>query len=266
MMGQSADNNFPLPLGAPAYPVDLHAHTLFSRCGLHSIQEILRRAGERGLKGQALTDHGPIQGGQVNSVFWERLDGAPGALADGVRLLKGMECNLQGSGGAIDFPRDYLPFADVILLGYHANTPSGRGAAYYTDRMIRALDRNPWVDLVTHPADPGFPMDYRALARFVRSSGRLLEVNNSKVHLKRVDPADFRRFLEVCGEEDCPVAVNTDAHALNEVGDTRAADAVLREVAFPRRLIMNREEDILYPWLDSRRAEKTGLPVAESKP
>ena len=40
--------------------VDFHSHTFFSKCGLHSIIEMLTEAKNRGLAALAITDHGPV--------------------------------------------------------------------------------------------------------------------------------------------------------------------------------------------------------------
>ncbi len=161
--------------------VDLHAHTHFSRCGLHSHVELLERARSLGMHGLAITDHGPAIGGRVCGAFFDRLR-APVA---GVRLLKGMECNLVDEDGAIDLPPQQLPFMDVVLLGIHPNTPTGLGAGAYTARLLAALARNPAVDVVTHLNDPSYPVDFRAVARAALASGVAVELNNSKTALAR---------------------------------------------------------------------------------
>ena len=59
--------------------VDLHSHTHFSNCGLHSCLEMLEAARAKGMKGLAITDHGLSLGGRLNSIFFERLkDPVPG--------------------------------------------------------------------------------------------------------------------------------------------------------------------------------------------
>lgn len=239
-------------MSGPRYPADLHAHSLFSRCGVHTVLEMLEASRRRGLQAQAITDHGPIQGGRVNSVFWERLK----EPLPGIQLLKGLECNVKDEEGTIDFPQGHLSQADLVLLGIHGNTPRGKGRTYYTELILRAVERNPWVDIITHPNDINYPVDFRVLARAAREGGFLLEMNNSKVNLGRSDEAVTRELMEVCAAEECPVAVNSDAHTVNEAGHTEAVDALLDKVGFPRHLIVNRSMESLKAFLALRRTLK----------
>ena len=69
---------------------DLHAHTFFSNCGIHSHIEMLLCALDKGMKALAITDHGPALSGRVSSTVFDRMY-EPVA---GIKFLKGMECNL----------------------------------------------------------------------------------------------------------------------------------------------------------------------------
>lgn len=101
--------------------VDLHSHTLFSRCGLHTILEMLNQARALGLEALAITDHGLTLGGHLNGPFFDRLqDPVPG-----VKLLKGVECNVLNDGGHIDLPMQWIQHLDVVLVGLHPNLKEG---------------------------------------------------------------------------------------------------------------------------------------------
>ena len=92
--------------------VDFHSHSLFSGCGLHTIIEMLTYAKSIGLKALAITDHGTAQNGHISSPFFDRLVDP----VDGIRLLKGQECNVVNDQGGIDFPVRFLKFTDIVLL------------------------------------------------------------------------------------------------------------------------------------------------------
>jgi putative hydrolase len=100
---------------------DFHVHTFFSNCGIHTHLEMLARARALGMRGLAITDHGPMLKGRINSPFFERFHGP----VDDVKLLKGMECNLSELPGEIDVPAQILHFLDIVLLGIHPNTDPG---------------------------------------------------------------------------------------------------------------------------------------------
>ncbi len=233
-------------------PVDLHAHSHFSLCGLHSFIEMLSRARDLGMPALAITDHGPSLGGRISTTFFDRLtDPVPG-----IRLLKGMECNLDGDRGGIDLPARLLPHCDVVLLGVHPNTPAGLSASAYTDLLVRALERNPAVDLVTHPNSAEYPLDFGRLAAAAARLGVALELNNSKTALQRVSDDATEELLAACKRERCSIAVCSDAHALNEVGDDSAVRPLLQRMSFPEDRIVNRSAESAFAWIESRRAAK----------
>jgi putative hydrolase len=232
--------------------VDLHAHSIYSHCGVHTVVEMLTRARDLGLAALAITDHGPALDGHFNSVFFERLY----QPVPGIHLLKGMECNLGDRPGTTDFPQEFLRFCDVVLIGIHANTPCGLTPREYTDRVIGTLEANPFLDVVTHPNAEEFPMEFPRLARAARDLGRAIELNNSKVALSRVAPSVTRALLSACSEEGCPVVVTSDAHTLNEVGRDEAIRALMDETGFPEELVQNRTAEDAFAFIERRRRFK----------
>ena len=81
-----------------------------------------------------------------------------------------MECNLEGALGEIDVPKRYLRYLDVVLLGIHYNTPADLGQTAYTEMLVAAIESNPFVDIVTHPNDRIYPVDFEAVARAAHKS------------------------------------------------------------------------------------------------
>ncbi len=239
--------------------VDFHTHSSFSRCGIHSVVEMLVRAKSLGMKGVAITDHGPELKSRVNSTFYERLiDPVPG-----IRLLKGMECNLIGDTPRIDLPLSWARFMDLVLVGIHFPTPRGLGRDTYTGLMIEMLQSNPWVDIITHPDDIAYPLDFARLADAAAARGVALELNNSKTALRRTEPAVTRDMLRACVAARCPVAVSSDAHALNEVGADDAVAGFLREEQVPEELVVNRDGPAAFAFVERRRAAKLSAEAEE---
>jgi putative hydrolase len=232
--------------------VDFHSHTFFSKCGLHSIIEMLTEAKNRGLAGLAITDHGPVLLGGTPSTFYDRLhDPVPG-----IRLLKGLECNIASDNGTIDFPQKFLKYADIILLGLHPHLPADKPKAHNTALLIRALEKNPFVDIVTHPEDAQYPVDFDELAKYAQSHGIALECNNSKILNKRAAPELMVELLDSCKRTGCMIAVNSDAHALMEIGCDDSVRPLLSQVGFPEKLIVNRNAKSAFALVEERRAVK----------
>ena len=44
---------------------DLHSHSLYSNCGMHTVMELLNHARDIGLSVLAITDHGSASGGRL---------------------------------------------------------------------------------------------------------------------------------------------------------------------------------------------------------
>jgi putative hydrolase len=233
--------------------VDFHSHTLFSRCGLHSVIEMLAHAKHAGLKGLAITDHGPFLKGGTPSTFFERL----GQPITGITMLKGMECNIKNEEGEIDFPMPYLKFADIVLLGLHPGNTPGLSRERYTSLMLRALDKNPFVDIVTHPEDPAFPLDLLMMACYARDHGIALEINNSKALYKRFPPQATAALIEECKKAECRVVINSDAHAIHEIGLDISVLPLLERARFPRELIVNATAEGAFGFVEERRKMKT---------
>jgi putative hydrolase len=232
--------------------VDFHSHTLFSKCGLHTVVEMLAEAKARGLVALAVTDHGPRLEGGPPTTFWDRLFNP----VEGIRLLKGLECNIVSDDGDIDFPQKMLKYADIVLLGLHPHLPAGKPAGHNTALLIRALEKNPFVDIVTHPEDVQYPLEFELLARFAREHRLALECNNSKILNSRVPPERMIEFLDTCKRIGCRLAVNSDAHALGEVGLDDSVRPLLQVVGFPEGLIVNSTAESAFAFVEERRKIK----------
>lgn len=232
--------------------VDFHSHTIFSKCGMHTMIEMLEAARSRGMKGLAITDHGPAIGGRVNSVFFERVRNP----VPGIRLLKGMECNLTENPGEIDCPRQYLRFMDLVLLGIHPNTKEGLGDAEYTAMLMDAIERNPYVDILTHLNNTVYPVRYPTIIRAAARLGMAVEINNSKVALDRTPLEDTEDLVLACKRGDCRVALCSDAHVVQEVGADEDLRPILERMDFPKELIVNRNEEAAYAFVEERRGVK----------
>jgi len=232
--------------------VDFHSHTIFSKCGVHTVMEMLEAAKARGIKGLTITDHGPALGGRVNSVFFERVQNP----VDGIRLLKGMECNLIGSEGKIDCPLEFLKYMDLVLLGIHPNIRSGLGANEYTSMLLEALDRNPYVDVLSHLNNSSYPVSYPSITKAAAKYGMAVEINNSKIALDRTPIEDTESLVLACKRAECRVALCSDAHVVQEVGSDEGIRPVLDRMDFPASLIVNRNEDAAMAFIEERRKVK----------
>ncbi len=234
------------------FETDLHSHTIFSQCGLHTILEMLNAAKDAGLKALAITDHGPALNGRQNGPFFDRLN----QPVPGIRLIRGIECNVVDESGTVDIKERYISLADVLLVGLHMNLPDTWSRETATNALISALEKQPWLDIVSHPLNFDFRVDFRELAGAAREMGRALEFNVSKILLGRVSIDENREFIRICKEEGCLVAVNTDSHAVGELGNTGAMEELMKLEEFPYDRVVNRTLESTLEWLEERRKFK----------
>jgi putative hydrolase len=232
--------------------VDFHVHTLYSHCGIHTHLELLAEAARIGIKIMAITDHGPAIGGRVNSVFYDRFNNPYSQ----VKLLKGIESNLADADGGIDVPRHLLKYMDIVLLGIHPNTPAKLGVDEYTRRICAAMRSNRCVDIITHPNDPNFPVDFVALAECAAECGMALELNNSKTLHKRTTPEITTCLVKACVRCGCRIAINSDTHAITELGRDEAVIPYLAQCSVPEELVLTRDVETALNFIDERRINK----------
>ena len=233
---------------------DLHTHSLFSDCGNHTILELLEWSCKKGIKGLAITDHGPkLFGRKISSTFFERLKNP---YENKIKFFKGIEGNLLKDEGKTDIPRKFLKHMDIVLLGFHFIIPENLGADYYTDLLVKAMNENMFVDIITHPIDHKYPIHYEPVIETAKKTGMALEINNSKLELKIVTTKQQKDFLELCKAGGCRIAVNSDAHAINELGDDKHVRPLLEEVNYPKELIVNHDLESAMRFIEERRKFK----------
>ncbi len=232
--------------------VDLHTHSFFSACGIHTHLEILERAKTLGMTAVAITDHGPSLSPRFSDPFFDRLR----SPVQGIRLLKGMECNLVGEGGEIDLPQKYLKYLDVVLLGIHPNTKKGQGRDKYTDMLLRAVDRNPAVDILTHLNDANYLTHFETVIEAARDRGIAIELNNSKTLLNRIDPCVTRELVAAALEIGAKMVITSDMHAIEELGLDDSVKPYLEEVSFSKERVISESATSALAFIEERRPAK----------
>jgi putative hydrolase len=229
--------------------VDIHTHTNLSACGLNTHLEIVEAAQMASLRAVAITDHGPISGGEIRDNFFMRFNGS----WKGVTVLRGMEANITPDG--TDMPERLIPHCDLVLAGLHIGE-TGLDVQKNSDDVIRVLETCSYVDVISHPFIRTFPLDFQRVVPAAAAHGVCLELNNATLVLGRGLPSVAELMLTLCRQHGCPVAVGSDAHTVSEVGDITQAAALLEQTGFPAELIVNRTFETTMAWLDGRRPLK----------
>jgi histidinol phosphatase-like PHP family hydrolase len=66
----------------------------------------------------------------------------------------------------------------------------------------------------------------------------------------------MKEFLDACKRAGCMIAVNSDAHALGEVGLDESVRPLLQKVGFPPSLIVNETAESAFAFVEERRKVK----------
>lgn len=220
--------------------MDLHTHTIASGHAYNTLYEMVHSAAARGVKLLGVTEHAPRIPGACHPFYFINFRVVPRELS-GVCLMLGCELNILDYQGTIDLEKRYLKGLDYAIASIHEPCYSCGTVAQNTEAYLGAMD-NPYVQIIGHPDDGRFPVDYETLVCAAKERHILLEVNSSSLH-----PASHRlharenyiRMLELCKKHGAFVVLNSDAHCEVDVGNHRRALELLEELAFPEELVVN---------------------------
>lgn len=230
--------------------LDLHSHTIFSGHAYSTLTENVKAAAERGLVLYGCADHSLGMRGILSPWYFSNFGRIPRELY-GVRILIGAEFNIMDEEGHIDFEPDKFSWLDYGIAGFHIPCYRCTDAAKNTETYIKVM-QNPRVNIIAHPDDSRYPVDYEKLVAAAKRYHKLLELNNSSLR-----PESGRKnarendlvMLELCRQYQTPVILGSDAHFWTEVGDHERALALLAEISFPEELVVNFDEKRIFEFI-----------------
>lgn len=167
----------------------------------------------------------------------------------GVRVLRGIEANILDAG-KLDVGEDTLGHLDIVLAGFHEGCGySGASEAENTRTLLQAME-NPWVDIISHPGNPAYPLDYAAVVDQAVRTDTALEINSSSFSISRKNSApNCREIARLCAEKGAMVAIGSDAHISSAVGDFACALKALEQAGVLSAQIVNRDLEALVAFL-----------------
>lgn len=220
--------------------MDLHTHTLASGHGYSTLKENIEAAQKIGLKILGMSEHAPAMPGGPHEFFFSNYRCIPREY-DGLRFFCGAEANVMDYDGKVDLDDSLLAKMDYVIASLHPVCVTPGSRAENTRASIMAM-RNPYVKILGHPDDARFPLDYEELVRAAKEEHVALEVNNSSLHpqaARKGGRENIITLLDTCMKHQAPVILGTDSHICYTVGRFDDALEVIREVGFPKELILN---------------------------
>jgi len=197
---------------------DLHIHSKWSD-GTASIEEIATCAKEMGLKYVLIADHTKglgVAGGLNEEEISEQIKeiDSLNKKIKGVRILKGIEANIQNDG-SLDVSDEVLKSLDIVIASIHhgfKNPPD-----VLTRRMLRAIE-NPYVGIIAHPTGrilgerDAYEIDIDEVMATCKKNGVALEINAYPLRLDLNDVLSRRAM-----EKGIMLSIGTDAHQIDQL-------------------------------------------------
>lgn len=231
------------------YLLDLHTHTIASGHAYSTIREMAAAASEKKLKVLGITEHAPQMPGSCKEIYFRNLSVVKREYY-GVRLLLGCELNILDGNGTVDLPERTLRQLDLAIASMH--TPCMmKGDRELNTLAYQRVMENPYVQIIGHPDDSRFPVDYQKLVKTASETGKILELNNHSLSpdSTRTDAeSNDLEMLELCKAYRVPVIVGSDAHVDTMVGEHSLAYTLLEQISFPENLVLNSSVELLKKW------------------
>lgn len=233
------------------FVLDTHTHTLASGHSYSTIREMAHAASEKGLELLGITEHAPKMPGSCHEFYFQNLKVVDRQMR-GVELLLGAELNILDPDGTVDLPESLLRKLDITIASLHVPCMAPGTMAENTRAYVNVI-KNPLINIIGHPDDRRYPVDYREIVLAAKEYHTLIELNNASLTDggARVNarPLDIE-ILGLCREYEVPIVVGSDAHIDLAVGNHDKAEALLREVDFPEALIVNQSVDYLKKYVN----------------
>ncbi|MBS6397402.1 MAG: phosphatase [Clostridiales bacterium] len=231
--------------------LDVHTHTIASGHAYNTMMEMVREAQEKGLEVYGITEHAPKMPGSCHEFYFHNLRVVERQHGD-LELLLGAELNILDEHGTVDMAELYLKQMDVTIASLHNPCIQPGSREWNTQCLINAM-KNPLVNIIGHPDDGRYPLDYEAVVQAAREYHTLLEINNNSLN-----PRGFRQnarendleLLRLCKKYRVPVILGSDAHYFADICNHSLTIPLLEEVDFPEELVVNTAKERLYGFIN----------------
>jgi putative hydrolase len=233
------------------YVLDSHTHTIASGHAYSTLHEMAREAAEKGLELLGITEHAMTLPGTCHEFHFQNMRMLPREMY-GIEVMHGTEANIMDFDGRLDMEDNLLKKMDVVIASMH--TPCLKsGTREENTRAVLNVMENPYVNIIGHPDDDRYPLDYEQVVAKAKEKGILLEFNNASLHplssRKNARPNDLV-MLKLCMDMEAPIILGSDAHTQEDIGNHRYLDPVLEELKFPEELIVNRSVEIYKSYIN----------------
>jgi len=218
---------------------DLHVHTISSGHAYSTIEEYVAQAKKIGLKAIAITDHGPAMPGGPHYYHFSNMRMIPKVM-DGIRIYRGIESNIINEKGALDFAGDDFTPLDIVMVAMHPRCGySDQGEKENTKVLLKALDKNPAVNVIAHPGNPKYPIKVEETVAAAKEKGVLIEINNSSPFSRQGSWKKCVAFAREVKRQNWKVIIGSDSHISIMLGVFDDALKLIKEAGLTEEHVVN---------------------------
>lgn len=237
------------------YVLDTHTHTLASGHAYNTIQEMINTAKAMNLELLGITDHAPAMPGSSHGFYFSNFRVIPRQY-DNLKISMGVELNILDYNGTIDLEDYILPEMDHVIASLHKCCITPATSTENTCAVIEAI-KNPYVNIIGHPDESLYNLDYDAICQAAKEYNVLLELNNSSLR-----STSFRlgarendiKLLETCKKYGNSISLGSDAHIDNLIACFDEVDELIKLTGFPEELIVNTSVDKFEEFINRKKA------------
>ncbi len=222
---------------------DMHCHSIASDHAYSTILENIAAAKNYNLKLIAITDHGPTLPDAPHPYYFFNLRVLPRQI-NNVYLLKGVEANIVDYDGNIDIPLEFINSLEWIIASMH-NPVLKPGTIDDHTKAWLGICKNKYVDVIGHSGTEMFKFDYERVIKEFKATNKIVEINSNSFNIREGSTTNCKEIAKLCKKYEVPVLVNSDSHFALNIGHVDAALAMLTEIDFPEKLILNTNFDKL---------------------
>jgi len=233
--------------------VDLHTHTIASGHAYSTIEAMIKAAEQKGIRLFGITEHAPKMPGTCSELYFNNLRVLERKHGE-MYTLFGAELNIMDMEGHVDLPERTLKQMDLCVASMHGPCFHPGTIEENTKTYLNVM-KNPYVNIIGHPDDGRYEIDYEALVQGAKEYGKVLELNNHSM-----DPDCNRQnavendtvVLNLCKKYHVPVVMDSDAHFDLLIGEFDLARDLLEKLDFPEELVLNRSTDAIREYVNRK--------------
>ena len=220
--------------------LDTHSHTIMSGHAYSTLNEMAYTANEKNLKLLCITDHAPKMPGGPSEVYFRNFKSIDKFIYN-VEIFMGVELNILNFNGDVDLPDKTLNSLDIAIASFHRICTKPGTIEENTNAFLNVMN-NPNINILGHPEDGNIPIDFEKVVKKAKDTNTLIELNNSslKPTSGRLNTKEnATKLLQACKAEGAFITIASDAHFNSKVGDFTYALELIKEINFPKELVIN---------------------------